>query len=88
MTKEKDFFSSQGGISMSTLIYTEQKYILIHTEQKKTQQIKPKKHLNKKVKIKAIKSEKNLVDEYWHKSEPESFHDLLIRFISGFIVPL
>ncbi|GGA48026.1 hypothetical protein CYANOKiyG1_67160 [Okeania sp. KiyG1] len=58
MTKEKDFFSSQGGISMSTLIYTEQKYILIHTEQKKSQHLKPNKHLKKRAKIKAIKMKK------------------------------
>ncbi|MDY7002530.1 MAG: hypothetical protein SWX82_00780 [Cyanobacteriota bacterium] len=61
---------------------------LIYTEQKKSQQIEPKKHLNKKAKIKAIKSEENLVDEYWHKSDHKSFNDLLIRFIYGFIVPL
>ncbi|NEN91717.1 MAG: hypothetical protein F6K48_23555 [Okeania sp. SIO3H1] len=61
---------------------------LIYTEQKKSQHIKPKKHLKKRAKIKAIKSEENLVDEYCQKSEPESFHDLLIRFIYGFIVPL
>ncbi|NEO58583.1 MAG: hypothetical protein F6K54_39360 [Okeania sp. SIO3B5] len=73
---------------MSTLSYTEQKYILIHTEQKKSQHIKPKKHLKKRAEIKAIKSEENLVDEYCHKSEPESFHDLLIRLISGFVIPL
>ncbi|NEQ76365.1 MAG: hypothetical protein F6K23_26995 [Okeania sp. SIO2C9] len=73
---------------MSSLIYTQQKYILIHTEQKKSQHIKPKKHLKKRAKIKPIKSEENLVDEYCHKSEPESFHDLLMRFIYGFIVPL
>ncbi|NEP83723.1 MAG: hypothetical protein F6K17_14540 [Okeania sp. SIO3C4] len=69
----------------------------IYTEPKKSQQIKPKKHLNKRAKINAIKSEENLnaikseenlVDEYLHKSESESFDHLLVRFIYGFIVPL
>lgn len=75
---------------MSTIIYTEQKYILIHTEQKKYQQLKPnKKLLRKKEKIKTeAQKEENSVDEYWHKSEPESFQDLLVRFIYGFIIPL
>ena len=75
---------------MSTFVDTEPKYILIHTKPKKSQQIKQKKkHKQKRANIiPKAKSEENSLDEYLHKSDHESFQDLLVRFIYRFIVPL
>ncbi|NEQ38697.1 MAG: hypothetical protein F6K40_21465 [Okeania sp. SIO3I5] len=75
---------------MSSSVYTEPKYILINTEQKKSQQIKQKKkHKQKRANIiPKAKSEENSLDEYLHTSGHESFQDLLVRFIYGFILPL
>ncbi len=71
-------------------IYTEKKYTLAQTEPKKSKQIKPKqKHFKQKAKIKPKeKAEENLFDASWDESKHESFQDLLIRFISGYMVPL
>ncbi|MGD1713130.1 hypothetical protein [Dapis sp. BLCC M172] len=89
---------------MSTISYTEKKYTLIHTdpiyaekkytlirnEPKKSKQVEPKKkHIKKRAKIKPkAKVEEDLVETYWHQSDHESFQNLLMRFIYGFVIPL
>ncbi|MEM1169408.1 MAG: hypothetical protein AAGJ08_10135 [Cyanobacteria bacterium P01_H01_bin.35] len=89
---------------MSTISYTEKKYTIIHTDPistekkytliqtkpKKSKQLEPKKkHIKKRAKSKPkAKVEEDLVEAYWHQSDHESFQDVLMRFIYGFVIPL